>query len=98
MDDDKLLEALDYSNQQPGIADPPYTDGAKEAANPKQYHTPPRIVPATRHDQLREPDLDDLAPITTDNYRPAPLDPRLRSRANNHQGVTHTVIDPVAAL
>ena len=95
-DDDELLEALDHKNEQPGIVDPPYTGGAEEEANPDQYYTPPRIVLATRPDQLREPDLDDLAPITTDDYRPAPLNPR--PQANNYQGVTHTVIDPVAAV
>ena len=96
MDDDELLEALDYNNEQPGIVDSLYTGGPEEEANLGQYHTPPRIIPATRPDQLREPDLDDLAPITTDDYRPAPLDPR--PRANNYQGVTRTVIGPVAAV
>ena len=47
--------------------------------------------PATRADQLREPDLDDLAPITTDDYRPDPPPPR--PRANNRQGVTYSVIE-----
>ena len=47
--------------------------------------------PATRPDQLREPDLDDLAPITTDDYRPAPHPPR--PRANNRQEVTYSVIE-----
>ena len=95
MDDDELLEALDYNNDQPDIVDPPYTGGGEEEANTNQYHTPPNIVPATRPDQLREPDLDDLAPITTDDYRPAPHPPR--PRANNRQRVTYTVIEPIAA-
>ena len=47
--------------------------------------------PAMRADQLREPDLDDLAPITTDDYQPAPHPPR--PRVNNRQGVTYTVIE-----
>ena len=47
--------------------------------------------PATRADQLREPDLDDLAPITSDDYQAAPRPPR--PRANNRQGVTYTVIE-----
>ena len=47
--------------------------------------------PAMRADQLREPDLDDLAPITTDDYRPAPHPPR--PRANNRQEVTYSVIE-----
>ena len=94
MDNDELLEALDYNNEQPDIVDPPYTGGGEEEAITNQYHTPPNIVPATRPDQLREPDLDDLAPITTDDYRPAPHPPR--PQANNHQGVTYTVIEPIA--
>ena len=47
--------------------------------------------PAMRADQLREPDLDDLAPITTDDYRPDPPPPR--PRANNRQGVTYSVVE-----
>ena len=96
MEDDELLEALDYNNEQPDIVDPPYTGGGEEDANTNRYQTPPNIVLATRPDQLREPALDDLAPITTDDYRPAPPPPR--PQANNHQGVTFTVIDPVAAV
>ena len=70
----------------------------RKEANTNQYHTPPIIVPATRSDQLREPDLDDLAPITSPvlDYRSTPSPPR--PRANNHQGVTYTVIDPVTAV
>ena len=93
MDNDGLLEVLDYNNEQPDIMDPPYTGGGEEEA---QYYTPPNMIPTTRPDQLREPDLDDLAPITTDDYRPTL--PPARPRANNHQGVTYTVIDPVAAV
>ena len=97
MEDGELLEALDYNNEQPAdIVDPPYTNGGEEEASANRYQTPPNIVLATRPDQLREPDLDDLAPITTDDYRPAPPPPR--PRANNRQGVTFTVIDPVAAV
>ena len=49
------------------------------------------VLPAMRADQLREPDLDDLVPITTDDYRPAPPPPI--PQANKHQGVTYTVIE-----
>ena len=91
MDNDELLEASDYNNEQPDIVDPPYTGGGEEEANTNQYHTSPNIVPATRPEQLREPDLDDLAPITTDDYRPAPHPPR--PRANNRQEVTYSVIE-----
>ena len=47
--------------------------------------------PTMRADQLREPDLDDLAPITTDDYQAAPRPPR--PQANNCQGVTYSVIE-----
>ena len=47
--------------------------------------------PAMRADQLREPDLDDLAPITIDDYQPDPLPPR--PRASNRQGVTYSVVE-----
>ena len=85
-------EAADYEHTPPNTV--PYTGGGEEEANTNQYHTPPNIVPATRPDQLREPDLDDLAPITTDDYRPAPRPSR--PRANKRQGVTHTVVEPIA--
>ena len=95
MEDNELLEALDY-NEQPHIVDPPYTHIGEDEANTNHYNTPPNIIPATRPDQLREPALDDLAPITTDDYRLPPPPPR--SQANIRQGVTYTVIDPVAAV
>ena len=79
---------------QPDIV--PYTDRGEEEANTNQYQTSPKIVLATRPDQLREPDLDDLAPITTDDYRQAPPSPR--PQANNRQAVTFTGIDPVVAV
>ena len=47
--------------------------------------------PAMRADQLREPDLDDLAPITIDDYQPDPLPPR--PRTSNRQGVTYSVVE-----
>ena len=90
---DDCEEEADYEHTPPETV--PYTDGGEKEANTNQYHTPPKIVPATRPDQLREPDLDDLAPITTDDYRPAPHPPR--PRANKRQGVTHTVIEPIAS-
>ncbi|XP_064389809.1 uncharacterized protein LOC135337762 [Halichondria panicea] len=71
----------------------PYTDGAMEEADPDRYITPPIIRPATRPDQLREPALDVLAPLTTEDYRPAPPPPQ--ATADNAPKVTHTVIDVV---
>ena len=85
---DDSEEEADYEHTPPITV--PYTGGEEEEANTNKYHTPPKIVPATRPDQLREPDLDDLAPITIDDYQPAP-------RANKRQGVTYTVIEPIAA-
>ena len=70
-DNDELLEvADDYEQRDP--VDPPCTDGAMKEADPDRYITPPIIRPATRPDQLREPALDELAPLTTEDYRPAP--------------------------
>ncbi|XP_064388678.1 uncharacterized protein LOC135336760 [Halichondria panicea] len=75
--------------EQIGIVDPqPYTDGAMEEADPDRYMTPPIIRPATRPDQLREPALDVLAPLTTEDYRPAPPPPKF----NRRPAVTHTEI------
>ena len=70
-----------------------YTDGAMEEADPDRYITPPIIRPATRPDQLREPALDVLAPLTAEDYRPAPPPPQ--ATADNAPKVTHTVIDVV---
>ncbi len=90
--DDELLEAVDDYEQR-GIVDPPYTDGAvaKEEADPDCYSTPPIIRPATRPDQLRLPYMDELAPLTTEDYRPVP--PPLR--VNRHLAVTHTEIGSI---
>ncbi len=90
--DDELLEEVDDYDRR-GIVDPPYTDRAvaKEEADPDCYSTPPIIRPATRPDQLRLPYMDELAPLTTEDYRPAP--PPLR--VNRHLAVTHTEIDSI---
>ena len=78
--------------EQIDIVDPqPYTDGAVEEADPDRYITPPIIRPATRLDQLREPALDVLAPLTTEDYRPAPPP----KRVNHRPAVTHTEIGPI---
>ncbi|XP_064389150.1 uncharacterized protein LOC135337181 [Halichondria panicea] len=68
----------------------PYTNGVMEEADPDRYITPPIIRPATRPEQLREPALDVLAPLTMEDYRPAPPPPQ-----DNAPKVTHTVIDVV---
>ncbi len=69
----------------------PYTDGAMEETDPDRYITPPIIRPATRPDQLREPALDVLAPLTAEDYRPAPPP----TRVNHRPVVTHTEIGPI---
>ncbi len=89
-DNDELLEAEDEYEQR-DIVDPPYTDRAVEEADPDRYITPPIIRPATRPDQLREPALDILAPLTTEDYRPAPPPTRVKRRPV----VTHTEIGPI---
>ena len=69
---------------------PPYTDDNDTGSIdlPNNYD-PPVIVPAVRYDQPREPDLDILDPITTDDYRQLNKPPAPRPR----QVPTSTVID-----
>ena len=90
-DEDKLLEAVDDYEQRDAL-NPPYTDRAVEEADPDRYITPPIIRPATRPDQLRLSYMDELAPLTTEDYRrPAPPPPRV----NHRSAVTHTEIGPI---
>ncbi len=79
-DNDELLEVVDNYEQ-----DPPYTDGAVEEADPDRYITPPIIRSATRPDQLRLSYMDELAPLTIEDYRPAPPPSRV-----NHHLLLHT--------
>ncbi len=88
--DDELLEAVDDFEQRDSM-DPPYTNGAMEEADPDRYIAPPIIRPATRPDQLRLPYMDELAPLTTEDYRPAPPPPRV----NRRPAVTHSEIGPI---
>ncbi len=67
-----------------------YTNETEVAVDPGRYITPPIVRPATRPDQLREPALDDLAPITTGDYRPVPT---TAQPAPANTQVTYTVID-----
>ncbi len=84
-DDDELLEAVDDYEQRDPV-DPPYTDGALEEADPDRYITPPIIRPA---DELRLSYMDELAPLTTEDYRrPAPP-------SKHRPAVTHTEIAPM---
>ncbi len=89
-DDEELLEVVDDYEQRDPV-DPPCTDGTMEEADPDRYITPPIIRPATRPDQLREPALDELAPLTTEDYKPAPPP----TRVNHRPVVTHTEIGPI---
>ncbi len=89
-DDESLLEAVDDYEQRDPV-DPPYTDGALEEADPDRYITPPIIRLATRPEQLRLPYMDELAPLTTEDYRPVPPPPRV----NRRPAVTHTEIGPI---
>ena len=84
--EDELLEVVDDYEQRDAL-NPPYTDGAVEEADPDRYITPPIIRPATRPDQLRLSYMDELAPVTTEDYRPAPPPTKV-----NHRPVTHTEI------
>ncbi|XP_064390051.1 uncharacterized protein LOC135337962 [Halichondria panicea] len=89
-DDDELLEAVDNYEQRDPL-DPLYTDGAEEEADPDRYITPPIIRPATRPEQLRLSYMDELAPLTTEDYRQA-LPPQ---KVNHRPAVTHTEIGPI---
>ena len=69
---------------------PPYTDdNDTDSIDLPHHYDPPVIVPAVRYDQPREPDLDILDPITTDDYRQLNQPPAPRPR----QVPTSTVID-----
>ena len=68
----------------------PYTDNNDtDSVDLTRYYDPPVIVPAVRYDQSREPDLDILDPITTDDYRQLSQPPAPRPQ----QVPTSTVID-----
>ena len=68
----------------------PYTDdNDTDSIDLPHHYDPPVIVPAVRYDQPREPDLDILAPITTDDYRQLNQHPAPRLQ----QVPTSTVID-----
>ena len=86
-DDDELLEVVDNYEQRDPV-ELPYTDGAVEEADTDRYITPPIIIPATRPEQLRLSYMDELVPLTTEDYRPAPPSPRVIRRPV----VTHTEI------
>ena len=69
---------------------PIYTDdNDTDSIDLPHHYDPPAIVPAVRYDQPREPDLDILDPITTDDYRQLNQPPAPRPR----QVPTTTVID-----
>ena len=69
---------------------PPYTDdNDTDPIDLPHHYDPPVIVPAVRYDQPREPALDILDPITTDDYRQLNQPPAPRPR----QVPTTTVID-----
>ncbi|XP_064388815.1 uncharacterized protein LOC135336877 [Halichondria panicea] len=84
-DDDEQLNNAEQINI---VNPPPYTNGAMEEADPDRYITPPIIRPATRPEQLRLSYMDELAPLTTEDYRPAPPPPRV----NRRPAVTYTEI------
>ncbi len=50
-----------------------YIDRVVEEAAPDRYITPPIIRSATKSEQLRLSYMDELDPLTTEDYRPAPL-------------------------
>ena len=92
--EDELLQVLGNGDHYHNILNPHYTNGGEDEASINKYHTPPNIVLATRPDQLREPDLDNLAPVTPDDYQPAPMIYSAQQNINN-RGVTYTTVDPI---
>ncbi len=88
-DDDELLEVPVVDDYEQRESDPLHTDGVEET-DPDRYITPPIIRPATRPDQLRLSYMDELAPLTTEDYTPAPP-----TRVNHRPAVTHTEIGPI---
>ena len=64
-------------------------DNDTDSIDLPHHYDPPVIVPAVRYDQPREPALDILVPITTDDYRQLTQPPAPRPR----QVPTSTVID-----
>ena len=69
---------------------PPYTeDKDTDPMDLPHHYDPPVIVPAVRYDQPREPALDILDPITTDDYKQLNQPPAPRPQ----QVPTSTVID-----
>ena len=88
-----IVPLEDEDNEQDDLVreiQPPYIDNndTDPIDLPRPYD-PPVIVPAVRYDQPREPDLDILDPITTDDYRQIKQPPAPRPR----QVPTCTVID-----
>ena len=85
------LEDEDNEQDDPmGEMQPPYTDdNDTDPIDLPHHYDPPVIVPAVRYDQPREPALDILDPITTDDYRQVNQPPAPRPR----QVPTTTVID-----
>ena len=88
-DKDNDVDIIDFINEQREPVDTTYND-RPENKEPGKYITPPIITPASRLDQLREPALDVLAPVTTEDYQPAPPRPQAR---NCSAVVTCTVIE-----
>ena len=90
-EDEEINNEDEYDlNEQVHQMYPPYNEHNNgESVDLPHDHDPPVIVPAVRYDQLREPDLDILDPITTDDYRQLHQPPAPRPR----QVPTTTVID-----
>ena len=61
--DEEQFEVADYVQQRDNVDPTTYADGTREVAGPSRL----------RSDQLRLSYIDDLAPITERDYRPAPL-------------------------
>ncbi len=70
--DEIQFEVADYVQQRDNIDPATYIDGGRDVA-PGRYKTSPITSPTMRPDHLRLSYMDDLAPVTERDYRPAPL-------------------------
>ena len=70
--DEIQFEVADYVQQRDNIDPTTYIDGGRDVA-PGRYKPSPITSPTMRPDHLRLSYMDDLAPITERDYRPAPL-------------------------
>ena len=91
MNSDEIVQTSDFTNKGSVTVD---LNGGE--TNSGQIYAPSREVSITRADQLREPDMDELAPLSAEDYQTACVasdsDPCLLKQ----QKVTHTIVEPIS--